>query len=178
MSLFDKFLGRNKSLDLYLLEDFDTKLKHPPETSEMQYTPKNSYITKDIDTKNYGNTKGMESENKKNPLETVPLTPKKSKEWIHPDESSQDSRVKEVRIKVNEVMDVLRENIDLAIQRGEDLDDIERKTEKLRDDSLKFQNGSRSLRQRYCRQNYICYGIIAILLFICIILLIVYSSKK
>lgn len=103
--------------------------------------------------------------NEKNPIYTVPLN---------------NDRVQEVRLKIDEVTDVMRKNLEMAISRGEDLDRIEEKAEELRNHAISFGDNSRNLRRRECKRLvklYGCIGIVLSVVITVIVLIVVYSKS-
>lgn len=70
-----------------------------------------------------------------------------------------------IQSDVNEVVDVLKENIQKAIKREEKLNDIQIKAEELQDHSMRFVTTSRKLKRRMWWQKarwwvYVAIGVV------------------
>lgn len=55
--------------------------------------------------------------------------------------------------QLKETTEILKQNVDVCIHRGEQLDELETRTEELETNALKFKKLSRTLKQRYCCKN-------------------------
>ncbi|KAJ2653802.1 Vesicle membrane receptor protein (v-SNARE) [Coemansia sp. RSA 1250] len=100
----------------------------------------------------------------------------------NPMDSSNQSENKAQRVQneVDDVVKIMQENIDSVMKRGEDLDNVGQKTDRLRDDAQVFQRSAVRVRKKMWWNNMKWKIIIAVCLII-IILVIVLSvvlSKK
>lgn len=68
------------------------------------------------------------------------------------DNKPQD-KVSQVTDKVNEIQSVLKSNLELAIDRGDKLSEMDEKAEQLMMDSNQFANKSRNVRKMMCKRN-------------------------
>ena len=64
-----------------------------------------------------------------------------------------EDKLHQVDLKLKETKEVLNKNIEICIQNGEQLDELEEKTVDLENGALKFKKLSRTLKQRYCIKN-------------------------
>lgn len=91
-----------------------------------------------------------------------------------------DDKLQRLQTQAEEVKLVIRESINKAIERGDNLDQIALKAQTLESDALTFEQGSRRLRTKYCREHWkriICIGSI-ISLIILIVALVIWSKIK
>ncbi|KAJ2631376.1 Vesicle membrane receptor protein (v-SNARE) [Coemansia sp. RSA 1290] len=97
------------------------------------------------------------------------------------DSSNQsENKAQRVQNEVDDVVKIMQENIDSVMKRGEDLDNVGQKTDRLRDDAQVFQRSAVRVRKKMWWNNMKWKIIIAVCLII-IILVIVLSvvlSKK
>lgn len=80
-------------------------------------------------------------------------------------------KLEKIQNEVNQIGVIMHKNIDLAIQRKENLDDLNEKTEDLERSAARFADRSRKLRLKICIQNYkkniiIFLFVLAIIIFI------------
>jgi hypothetical protein len=94
---------------------------------------------------------------------------------------SGDSRLEEVRIKVEKVVEQAQKNISLAIPTTIQLHEIEDKSIKLLEDADKFKDGSGQIRRTYRNRNIRCWCIIFWIVAIVIAIIVgvaIWSSKS
>jgi len=65
----------------------------------------------------------------------------------------QPDKIQNLMDQIGQVRDIMTENIESILQRGEKLEDLVVKTEKMNDSALKFRNNSRSLKRAMWWQN-------------------------
>jgi len=78
-----------------------------------------------------------------------------------------------VNQQVQDLKVTVHQNIDKAIQRGERLDELEEKADRLQNHAMKFQKGATELKWQMCFKNW-KYGLIIFLLLVGLILLLVW----
>ena len=84
-------------------------------------------------------------------------------------QSSSGSKFDQIIGNIERVKESVKENIEMAIDRHENMALLQTKTDRLADESLSFRNRSRSLHYRYCRDLYKQRCII-----VCIIIFVIY----
>ncbi|TPX72712.1 hypothetical protein SpCBS45565_g00241 [Spizellomyces sp. 'palustris'] len=93
----------------------------------------------------------------------------------------QAGKTTQVQNQVNEVVGIMQDNIDKVMQRGEQLDTLQNKTDDLQNSSLQFKRGANRVRKQMwwkdMKMKLILGGVIAAILII-IIVSIVASKKK
>jgi len=87
------------------------------------------------------------------------------------------TKVKTAQAKTQEVADLARINIDLALQRGEKLETLESKAEDLERQGKGFHRSARSVKQKFCA-NYIRNTLVIILILVVFFLIIYFSAKS
>ncbi|KAJ1568582.1 hypothetical protein HK405_000298 [Cladochytrium tenue] len=58
------------------------------------------------------------------------------------------NKVQQVQAQVDEVMNIMHDNINKAMQRGEELESLNTKTEDLQNSSLQFKKGANEVRKQ------------------------------
>jgi t-SNARE complex subunit (syntaxin) len=75
-------------------------------------------------------------------------------------------KINKIETALNETSKILEHNIEIAINRSENLEQLELKTVKLESDSKIFKKVSKSLRQKLCadnvKKNCIIFGLLMI----------------
>jgi len=85
-------------------------------------------------------------------------------------------KIRAVREQVHQVQDIMMENIETVLRRGESLDDILYKTEEMNVTSSRFQEGTRvTLRKYYLKNIKLCGCIICLCIVLVIVLLVIIS---
>ncbi|KAJ2838714.1 Vesicle membrane receptor protein (v-SNARE) [Coemansia erecta] len=95
-------------------------------------------------------------------------------------ERKPENKAQQVQNQIDDVVNIMQENIDSVMQRGENLDNVGQKTDRLRDEAQVFQRSAVRVRKKMWWNNMKWKIIIAVCLII-IILVIVLSvvlSKK
>jgi hypothetical protein len=87
------------------------------------------------------------------------------------------SNFDEIEIKINSVKEQMVDNIEEALNRKENIDDIIESTETLESTSLKFNNSTIKLRKEQCWSMWRCRIYIIIILLLAIFLVILFSCK-
>ncbi|CAF1115642.1 unnamed protein product [Adineta steineri] len=90
-------------------------------------------------------------------------------------------RLQGLQNQVDEVTDVMRNNIGIALKRGEALDQLEQKAENLTSETERFSYRSKQLKKKYWWKNlrmWIILGIVVAIIIIIIIIAAVASGKK
>jgi hypothetical protein len=87
-----------------------------------------------------------------------------------------DAKLQDTKIKIEEVQQTMRTNIDAVIERGEQLGPLEEKSKNLSEQSSIFKRKSRTLKCRTCWQSYkpLLIGLIIVV----VIILLLYFSLK
>ncbi|KAI8826543.1 synaptobrevin, partial [Fimicolochytrium jonesii] len=82
------------------------------------------------------------------------------------------SKTGQVQNQVNEVVGIMQDNINKVMQRGEQLDTLQNKTDDLQQSSLQFQRGASRVRKQMwwkdMKMKLIIGGIVAVILIIII----------
>ena len=91
-----------------------------------------------------------------------------------------DEKIQQINEHLLEIKDVLKENIEKVSQRGEQLDSLDRKSERLSEDASLFRKQSRKLKMKFCKENAkkICCLTLIMLFIIGIIILFAMTSQK
>jgi vesicle-associated membrane protein 7 len=76
-------------------------------------------------------------------------------------------KIRKIQVDIDQVKDVMLENIEKILTRGENLEDLDRKTDDLRIQTLSFSKTSKALKCALCRQNIVLTIVItSIILFV------------
>jgi len=70
------------------------------------------------------------------------------------EEDDSNSKIKQAQKKTQEVADLARVNIDLALQRGERLEVLEDKAENLDNSAQQFQRQAKQAKRHFCWQSW------------------------
>eukprot|EP00010_Vexillifera_abyssalis_P007513 CAMPEP_0201548408 /NCGR_PEP_ID=MMETSP0173_2-20130828/4942_1 /ASSEMBLY_ACC=CAM_ASM_000268 /TAXON_ID=218659 /ORGANISM="Vexillifera sp., Strain DIVA3 564/2" /LENGTH=214 /DNA_ID=CAMNT_0047957781 /DNA_START=48 /DNA_END=692 /DNA_ORIENTATION=+ len=81
-------------------------------------------------------------------------------------------KIRGLRTKVQEVTDVMKDNIERVLERGERLEDLEQRSEALQDSAVEFHSRAKQLRCELCKKNWKLTIIIIITVIIIIAILI------
>lgn len=92
------------------------------------------------------------------------------------DAAAKPDKVTQVTTKVNEIQSVLKQNLEMAIDRGETLNAMDAKAEQLMMDSSQFANKSRDVRRMMCKRNARFIVLFAVILAIVIGLIVWFAS--
>ncbi|CAI5448123.1 unnamed protein product [Caenorhabditis angaria] len=84
----------------------------------------------------------------------------------------QEVRINSLRAQVADVRNVMADNVERIMERGEQLENIARRTEDLQASSISFKSTARRVQQHFCQKN-LKYTIILTLFFIAVIIAIV-----
>lgn len=91
------------------------------------------------------------------------------------------SKIAIVQNQINETTSIMKKNIEQVLNRGEKLEDLEKKTDDIRIESIEFEQTSRKLKDEMCWKKYqlqlIIIGVIITIVSL-IIILIVFGSQK
>ena len=84
-----------------------------------------------------------------------------------------------VNKQVEEIKIIMHDNIEQAINRGIQLEDMQIKAEELNEQAVRFEGNSRSLKRLYCCKKYKAVGIVCgiMLILIGLIVLVIYANK-
>jgi len=102
------------------------------------------------------------------PTQKTPLVPRGSD---HPD------NLDRVRNQVDEIKVVMKDNINRAITRGEDLDELGDKSRQLEEDARVFGSRSQQVRRRFCVSYYRTIFVIAIIVIAIVALIIWWATS-
>jgi|WetSurMetagenome_2_1015567.scaffolds.fasta_scaffold1023373_1 hypothetical protein len=97
------------------------------------------------------------------------------------DRKCNDAKVNEIQNKVDEIKLAMVDNLGKVIERGEKIDDLGEKALALENTARIFNNGAKKVKRRMCMDNFkilVCYGLIAAVVILCLVLLIYFSVKK
>lgn len=87
-------------------------------------------------------------------------------------------KLDEVKEKVTEVTNVVKENVNKVIERGENLDSILVKTDHLNQNSEKFFKESRALKRKICMRRVKFFACLLLGVAIFILILVVSTKQK
>lgn len=90
------------------------------------------------------------------------------------DSNATDSKIDIIRNEINHVKDQVKDNIQLVIDRGEKLEDLEKKSEHLSKSSLLFKRQSKRLKCKMLKKN-IKYTLALILIILIVIFVFLFS---
>jgi hypothetical protein len=93
---------------------------------------------------------------------------------------SKSGKLQEVQLKVDDVTDIMRANIDKAIKRGEELDNLEKKADDLLITSDRFQKDATGLKRLMCwreKRQLLCLILLVLAIIGFIILFVCLSGK-
>ena len=88
------------------------------------------------------------------------------------------NKINSTQQQVNDVILIMKDNLDKTLERDEKLDNIENKTEELQDSSKRFEKVSIKLKQKMMWKNIKFISVLAIILLMFIIIVILVSLKK
>ncbi|KAJ3429625.1 vamp (vesicle associated membrane protein) [Anaeramoeba flamelloides] len=89
-----------------------------------------------------------------------------------------EDRLTKVQKEVDEVKNIMGENIDKVIDRGEKLENLEERSTQLNENSYQFKKGATKLKRNMCMQNLkltLIIAMIVIIIILIIVLAAVYS---
>lgn len=78
----------------------------------------------------------------------------------------------QVRRQVEQVKDVLRDNLDLAIERGANLDQLSDHSQQIEADARTFKQRSNIVKRRSCQAYYKSMALIAVVIIIIIVVIV------
>lgn len=95
-------------------------------------------------------------------------------------EQPPNSKIDTVKVQIEDVANIMKDNLNKTLKRGDQLADIQNKTEDLERDSAKFYRSSQTLRRQMFMKNIKLIALIVgiVLVLILIISLIIYSATK
>jgi len=93
------------------------------------------------------------------------------------DAEQQPDKLASVNARVEDVKVSLQRNIELAITRGEKIDEMQEKSEQLAEDASQFQSSARKVRKMFWARYWKMIAIIAVIVIVAIILIVV-SAKN
>eukprot|EP00761_Pharyngomonas_kirbyi_P012128 gb/GECH01012155.1/.p1 GENE.gb/GECH01012155.1/~~gb/GECH01012155.1/.p1 ORF type:complete len:209 (+),score=44.73 gb/GECH01012155.1/:1-627(+) len=98
------------------------------------------------------------------------------KEKIEYYNNPQNDKVSKVQSEINEVKDIMRDNIDRVLERGERLEDLSGRAEDLQRSSKMFVGTARKAKRKMCMRNFYItiILIIVILVILAVVILIAY----
>lgn len=92
-----------------------------------------------------------------------------------------NSKIDDITIQIDQTKDVMKDNIEKTLQRGEDLDRLIDKTDEMNKNASVFQKKATVLRKHMCWQNYkymLLIGFIVLIVLIVLGLIIYAKTKK
>jgi len=104
----------------------------------------------------------LRNEYKQNPTSTKGLKSFMEKKMYYYSYDPSADQLRNLQTEVNVVKEIMHDNIDKALQRGERLEIIEDRTSELMERSAVWQKASRSLRYEMLRKNYFCYALLGV----------------
>lgn len=91
-----------------------------------------------------------------------------------------DPKIQLVQVRVEQVRQIMHDNIDKALLRGDQLDELDRKAHDLEQQASLYERQSRKTKCLMMMKNYKCiiFTVIILIISIVIIALIIWSSTK
>ena len=91
-----------------------------------------------------------------------------------------DSKINDIKNQVTSVTQLMKNNIESVLERGEKLENLENKTNELEKDARSFRISTRALKRHMCMKNAKMIAIIAciIIIIILIIIAVIYAGKS
>uniref|UniRef100_A0A6C0EC70 V-SNARE coiled-coil homology domain-containing protein n=1 Tax=viral metagenome TaxID=1070528 RepID=A0A6C0EC70_9ZZZZ len=89
----------------------------------------------------------------------------------------EDTKIKETRAQVDQVVVVMKENVIKVMDRDAKLNDLEDKSEALRDGAARFENTARKLKWSYCKKNAKFWIILILVILIFIVIIAAIASQ-
>lgn len=108
------------------------------------------------------------------------LPPIPPSSYIPPIPRSDNEKLREVQLKIEDVKETLHNNIEKVIERGQKIEETETKAFALEQNSNRFYQRAKTLRCMFCKQNVRTIGciifILAILIFVIVMIIKSYSN--
>src|SRR5437764_268454 len=94
--------------------------------------------------------------------------------------TSSNEKINQIKKDVNETTQIMKNNIDIVVKRGENLNELENKTKELAIESSIFRRKAKDLKKYMCMQNAKTTAIIVcvIMIIIGIIILAIYARTN
>jgi hypothetical protein len=94
--------------------------------------------------------------------------------------NTDDEKITRVKGQINDTQRVMQDNIHHAIQRGQNLNELDDKTLMLENQSIRFKERSTQVKRNMCFNRYrqIAIVVLAVLALVGVIALIIYLSTK
>lgn len=81
------------------------------------------------------------------------------------------NKLNTINTRLNETSDILKQNIDIAIQRGEKLEDLQDKSYQLENEAVRFKKSAKNLKCKFCKEHLKTIGVIAFIVILIILIL-------
>jgi len=88
------------------------------------------------------------------------------------EQNETQKNLEQTKAKVDEVVDIMRQNVNKIVDRGTNLEEVDQRSEALRQSALQFQGHSEKLQRKHWLANVkmrIALGVVAVVLIILII---------
>ncbi len=92
-------------------------------------------------------------------------------------QTNDDSKLKDVRKQVETVVEIMRDNVEKAIVRDQKVNDLEDKSDALREGALRFESRSKKLKRQMCRKNAKFWGILLLVIAVFLIIIIIIATQ-
>src|SRR5579872_3059647 len=91
-----------------------------------------------------------------------------------------NEKITKAETKINSIKEIMENNIEIVIKRGENINNLKQKTDELNDSAYIFHKQTKLLRHALCIKNAktICVPLCAIIFVVCVIILIFYFAYK
>ena len=107
-------------------------------------------------------------------MSSQPLRP-----TIPPRPQKTDDKLAQTQNKINQIIPIMHQNIEIAISNGEKIDELDGKATILAEESVKFRDGARRVRRHFCCQHIKMVLLIALIVLVIIgILIAVYYPRN
>lgn len=148
-------------------DSFNNINNNDDDEKKINYRSSNNYLRNDPPPKHNNNTKTNNYGSGRRTYNDLRSDPPPSGSKLYQNNSG--SKFDQIIGNIEKVKESVKENIELAIDRHENMALLQSKTDRLADESLSFRNRSRTLHYRYCRDLYKQRCVI-----VCIIIFVIY----
>lgn len=100
-------------------------------------------------------------------------TPAQSAPPAQPAQGQSNKRLQQTQAQVDEVVDMMKVNVEKVMERHKGLDDLDTRAVALHDDARQFENSAARLKRKYWWQNFKMWLILIIVVIVIIIIIIV-----
>mmetsp|Transcript_22882 Transcript_22882/g.20112 ORF Transcript_22882/g.20112 Transcript_22882/m.20112 type:complete len:98 (+) Transcript_22882:112-405(+) len=85
--------------------------------------------------------------------------------------SNTNDKIAEVQAEVDKAKDTVHQSINLVIDRGDKMEDIEKKSREMQEQASLFNNNARKTRRHFCLQKWKMFALIAFIIVLLILVI-------